>query len=83
MQASRSTALCITERTVRFDLRDVGIVTEFGGDVDRLEHLVTIFLVSGMLTERETERDRQNVAPEQLCAPAWSAEVRAAQLHVQ
>jgi hypothetical protein len=24
---------------VRVDLRDVGIVTEFGGDVDRLEHL--------------------------------------------
>ena len=35
---------------MRVDLRDVGIVTEFGGDVDRLEHLVTILVGSGMLT---------------------------------
>jgi len=61
------------EAHVRVDLRDAGIVTEFGGDVDRLEHLGDdlggqrhVDRHDNAQPERETERDRQYVGPEQL-----------------
>jgi hypothetical protein len=77
------------EAHVRVDLRDAGIVTECGEMSIGWSTWVTILVGSGMLTG--TTMLSPNGKPTAIgnmwtgtaCAPAWSAEVRAAQLHVQ
>ena len=69
---------------VPVDLLDVGGVAEFGSDVDGLEHLGDdlggqrhVERRENAEAERKTERDRQDVRSEELCARTWRAEAGA------